>query len=237
MKCVITVCISSMLLLLAGCSDKPGLLRVDSRAATAYSADLTYNFFNKTYQDKGPTTIGVSARTHHMAGTFKQNIVAGDSVGITHQTTFNGPTTIIGDAELQHSELRVNGEFYTGGRKGSVVLGAGLLSQEVALDIKDASQQDRATTSIGVPFFLMAGYRYRPIENLYLELLVRMGINFAIFENASYSESNYSLCYSPIKQATLCGGYRGVSIYEESHTLSNLEMHMSGPVAELRFQF
>ena len=237
MKKLLISLLSSAVIVLAGCSDKPSLLRVDSTDATAYSADLTVNFYNKTHADKGPTTMGVGFRRQSMNGSFEHRVGAGDSVAISSDTTFNGPSLISGDAELQHSEIRFNSEFYPSGRSGSVILGAGMLFQEIQLDIQDATKQDNVAISTSIPLFMLAGYRYRPLDNLYLELSARMGLFSIVVENNSYSENNLAVCYSPLREATICGGYREVSIYDGSLFNSNLDMDLRGPAMELRLQF
>ena len=237
MKKTIIFLFLPLLLFLSGCPDKPGLLRVDSKDATAYSADLTYNFINNNDQDSGGTVVGISVRSHKASGSFAQEVVSGTSLEISPYTSFNGPTVVSGDVALKHSEIRLNVEQYLKGGKASIVLGGGFQSQGIELDIRNSILQDSTSIHVSTPLFLMAGLRYHPIDTLYVEYHMRMGLGANLTEQDSYGESNLLLCYSPVKQASLCGGYREIDLYITDWFRSDLEVNMKGPAAEMRLQF
>ncbi len=238
MKIKLCIVAIAMVILSSGCSvDTPVNIRAQDDSSTAYGAELSYTFYKKEHQGKGPTRVSVSVSHHQSDALFTQKIRNGEFVK-AGATTINGPETLYGSADLALSNYTMNLEGFIVDDAASLIGGVGFSSMKLDMDLLTSSQSG-SLNSEPISLFFYYGLRWYPVSTLYLELKKDFTFTSARgdFEDYSFSNSMLALCYSPLTEVSLCGGYREWYLYSSAVNGSDVEMDLRGPVAKLKLNF
>ncbi len=238
MKGILCLAALGTVTLSSGCSvDTPVNIRAQDDNSTAYGAELSYTFYKKEHQDTGPTRVGVSVSHLRSDVLFTQNIRNGEFVEVA-ATTFNGPATLYGSADLSLTNYKMNFEGFVVDEAASLIGGVGFSRMQLDMELRTSSQSG-SLNSEPTSLFFYYGLRWYPISALYLELKDDFTITNARGDLEDYSFSNFllSMCYSPLTEVSLCGGYRDWYLYNSAVNGSDVEMDLRGPVGEVRFNF